>query len=153
MAEVRLPTLNKVMLTGRLTRDPETRYTPSGAAVCNMGIAVNRRFRGSSGEWQEEVCYINVVAWSKLAERLGETLKKGSAVMVEGRLQSRSWETKDGQKRNTIEVNALSVQSLDKRSGGYEGGGGGYDGGGSSDSVPEPPPADGFGDAEDEVPF
>ena len=152
MAEVRLPTLNKVMLTGRLTRDPETRYTPSGAAVCNMGIAVNRRYRGSSGEWQEEVCYVNIVAWSKLAERLGETLKKGSAVMVEGRLQSRSWETKDGQKRNTIEVNALSVQSLDKRSGGYEGGGGGYDGG-SSGSVPEPPPADGFGDAEDEVPF
>lgn len=153
MAEVRLPTLNKVMLTGRLTRDPETRYTPSGAAVCNMGIAVNRRFRGSSGEWQEEVCYINVVAWSKLAERLGETLKKGSAVMVEGRLQSRSWETKDGQKRNTIEVNALSVQSLDKRSGGYESGGGGHESGGSSGSVPEPPPADGFGDAEDEVPF
>ncbi|NNE09679.1 MAG: single-stranded DNA-binding protein [Gemmatimonadetes bacterium] len=152
MAEVRLPTLNKVMLTGRLTRDPETRYTPSGAAVCNMGIAVNRRYRGSSGEWQEEVCYVNIVAWSKLAERLGETLKKGSAVMVEGRLQSRSWETKDGQKRNTIEVNALSVQSLDKRSGGYESGGG-HDSGGSSGSVPEPPPADGFGDAEDEVPF
>ena len=152
MAEVRLPTLNKVMLAGRLTRDPETRYTPSGAAVCNMGIAVNRRFRGSSGEWQEEVCYVNVVAWSKLAERLGETLKKGSAVMVEGRLQSRSWETKDGQKRNTIEVNALSVQSLDKRSGGFESGGGGHEGG-SSGSVPEPPPADGFGDAEDEVPF
>ena len=153
MAEVRLATLNKVLMTGRLTRDPETRYTPSGAAVCNFGIAVNRRYRAQSGEWQEEVCFVNVVAWSKLAERLGEQLKKGSAVFVEGRLQSRQWETQDGQKRTTIEVNALSVQHLDKRNTG-ESEEGGYGGGGSSSrSAPEPPPGDDFGDAEDEVPF
>ncbi len=118
MAEVRLGTLNKVLLMGRLTRDPESRYTPSGAAVLNFGIAVNRRFRDQSGEWRDDVCYVNVVAWQKLAERLGEVLKKGSAVLVEGRLQSRSWETQDGQKRSTIEVNAMSVQALDKRSDG-----------------------------------
>lgn len=115
MAEVRLGTLNKVLLMGRLTRDPESRFTPSGAAVLNFGIAVNRRFRDQSGEWRDDVCYVNIVAWQKLAERLGEVLKKGSAVLVEGRLQSRSWETKDGQKRSTIEVNAMSVQTLDKR--------------------------------------
>ena len=115
MAEVRLGTLNKVLLIGRLTRDPESRFTPSGSAVLNFGIAVNRRFRDQSGEWRDDTCFINVVAWQKLAERLAETLKKGTAVLVDGRLQSRSWETQDGQKRTTIEVNAQSVQSLDKR--------------------------------------
>jgi len=115
MAELRLGTLNKVLLMGRLTRDPESRYTPSGAAVLNFGLAVNRRFRDQSGEWRDDVCYVNVVAWQKLAERLGEVLKKGSAVLVEGRLQSRSWEAQDGQKRSTIEVNAMTVQTLDKR--------------------------------------
>lgn len=115
MADVRLGTLNKVLLIGRLTRDPEMRYTSSGVGVLNIGIAVNRRFRDQSGEWREDTCFINAIAWQKTAERLSETLKKGSAVQVEGRLQSRTWETKDGQKRNTIEVNAMSVQCLDKR--------------------------------------
>jgi single-strand DNA-binding protein len=144
MAEVRLGTLNKVLLIGRLTRDPESRYTPSGAAVLNFGIAVNRRFRDQSGEWRDDTCFVNCVAWQKLAERLAETLKKGSAVLVEGRLQSRSWETQDGQKRNTIEVNALSVQSLDKR------GEGGF---GGPSSMPEAPDGDDSPQDDDEIPF
>ncbi len=143
MAEVRLGTLNKVLLIGRLTRDPESRYTPSGAAVLNFGIAVNRRFRDQSGEWRDDTCFVNVVAWQKLAERLTEVLKKGSAVMVEGRLQSRSWETKEGQKRTTIEVNAASVQTLDKRS----------EGSFAAQSVPEAPGGDSSPPDDDEIPF
>jgi single-strand DNA-binding protein len=102
---------------GRVTRDPETRYTSAGAAVLNFGIAVNRRFQDQSGEWRDETCFINVVTWRKLAERLSTSLHKGSAVLVEGRLQSRSWEGQDGQRRSTIEVNALGVQVLDRREG------------------------------------
>lgn len=143
MAEVRLGTLNKVLLMGRLTRDPESRYTPSGAAVLNFGLAVNRRFRDQSGEWRDDTCFINVVAWQKLAERLTEVLKKGSAVLVEGRLQSRSWETKDGQKRNTIEVNAASVQTLDKRG----------EGSFAGQSMPEAPGGDTPPPDDDEIPF
>lgn len=142
MADVRLGTLNKVLLIGRLTRDPETRYTAGGAAVVNMGLAVNRRFQDQSGEWRDETCFINVVAWRKLAERLSTQVKKGSAVLVEGRLQSRSWEAQDGSRRSTIEVNALSVQVLDRRDSG------------TSDSAPagdadmEAPPGD-----DDDIPF
>lgn len=146
MAEVRLGTLNKVLLMGRLTRDPESRYTPSGAAVLNFGIAVNRRFRDQSGEWRDDTCFVNCVAWQKLAERLAESLKKGSAVLVEGRLQSRSWETQDGQKRSTIEVNALSVQSLDKR-------GEGSFSESSPSSPPDAPDNDDSGQDDDEIPF
>jgi single-strand DNA-binding protein len=115
MAEMRLGSLNKVLVMGRLTRDPDSRYTPSGTAVLNMGLAVSRRYPHPSGEWREEVCFINVVAWQKLAERLAPILRKGTPVLVEGRLQSRSWEGQDGQKRNTIEVNAQSIQVLERR--------------------------------------
>jgi len=133
MADVRLGSLNKVLLMGRLTRDPETRYTASGSAVINFGLAVNRRYQDQSGEWKDDTCFINIVAWRKLAERLSQQLSKGSPCLVEGRLQSRSWEGQDGQRRNTIEVNAMSVQVLEKR--------------GASDSAPPPQP-----DAMEEVP-
>ncbi len=81
----------------------------------NFGIAVNRRFRDASGEWRDDTCFVNVVAWQQLAERLAGRLGKGVAVLVEGRLQSRTWEAKDGGKRSTIEINAQSVQVLDKQ--------------------------------------
>lgn len=141
MAEVRLGTLNKVLLMGRLTRDPETRYTASGAPVVNFGLAVNRRYQDQSGEWRDETCFVNAVAWRKLAERLSSQLKKGSAVFVEGRLQSRSWEAQDGTRRSTIEVNAMSVQVLDKREGG------------SSESVPSEPDAEMPPGEDDDIPF
>ena len=106
--------LNKVFLIGNLTRDPELRYTPAGVAVANLGLAVNRRFRDKSGELKEDVCFLTVTVWDKQAEACCQYLKKGSPVFVEGVLQSRSWETSDGQKRSTIDVRAERVQFLGK---------------------------------------
>lgn len=106
--------LNRVMLIGNLTRDPELRYIPSGTAVANFSLAVNRIYNTQSGEKKKETCFTRVVAWGRMAEICGEFLTKGSAVFVEGRLQSRSWEAPDGQKRSTIEVVANNVQFLDR---------------------------------------
>ena len=114
MSEVKLASINKVMLSGRLTRDPELRYTPAGVPVMTFSLALNRRYKDQSGEWKEEVCFVNVVAWQRQAEVASEYLKKGSAVFVEGRLQSRSWETSEGNKRSTLEVRAERQQFLDK---------------------------------------
>ena len=104
--------LNKVFLIGNLTRDPELRYTPGGTAVANLGIAVNRRFKDSSGELKEEVCFLTVTVWDKQAEACCQYLKKGRPVFVEGVLQSRFWETSYGQKRSAIDVRAERVQFL-----------------------------------------
>jgi len=112
MNTLRLPEQNQVILVGRLTRDPEIRFTGKGQAVCRIDIAVNRRYRDTAGSWQDMVSYIPVVVWGDSANRCGERLKKGSPVQVEGRLQSRQWETKEGQKRTTLEVVARRVQFL-----------------------------------------
>ena len=114
MSDIKLVAVNKVLLSGRLTRDPELRYTPSGVAVMTFSLALNRRYKDQSGEWKEEVSFVNVVAWQKQAELASEYLKKGSAVFVEGRLQSRSWETSEGQKRSVLEVRAERLQFLDR---------------------------------------
>jgi len=103
---------NKVLLMGNLTKDPELRYTPQGVAVVNLRLAVNRRFRNKNQELKEEVCFITVVVWNKQAETCTQYLHKGSGILVEGRLQSRSWEDNAGQKRNVIEVRAERVQFL-----------------------------------------
>ncbi len=116
MADLRLANINKVLISGRLTRDAEVRYTPSGAPVCTLPLAANRRFKGQDGEWKNETTYLNVVAWDKLAERSGQAAKKGAAVMVEGRLQSRSFETSEGGRRSVIEVRAERLQFLDRLS-------------------------------------
>jgi single-strand DNA-binding protein len=107
--------LNKVFLMGNLTRDPELRYVPSGTAVANFSVAVNRVYKDKAGEKKEEATFVRVVVWGKIAEVCGEYLTKGSPVLVEGRLQSRSWEGQDGQKKNTLEVVADSVQFLGSR--------------------------------------
>ncbi len=111
--------LNKVMLIGRLTRDPEMRYTPSGAPVTTFSLATNRYGQGPDGEKKEYTDYHNVVVWNigkrNLAEITGQYLHKGSLVYIEGRLQTRSWEGQDGQKRKTTEVNATEVQFLEPR--------------------------------------
>jgi len=107
-----MASLNKVFLIGNLTRDPELRYTPAGVAVTNLGLAVNRRFRDKSGEVKEDVCFLTVTVWDKQAEACSQYLQKGSPIFVEGVLQSRSWETSDGQKRSTIDVRAERVQFL-----------------------------------------
>jgi len=114
VSDIKLVAVNKVLLSGRLTRDPELRYTPSGVAVMTFSLALNRRYKDQSGEWKEEVSFVNVVAWQKQAELASEYLKKGSAVFVEGRLQSRSWETSEGQKRSVLEVRAERLQFLDR---------------------------------------
>src|SRR3990172_3778665 len=106
---------NRVILMGNLTRDPELRYTPSGAPVCSFDLAVNRSHTPQSGERRDEVCYVTIVAWSKQAETCAEYLKKGRGALVEGRLTQRSWETPDGQKRSKHEVGADRVQFLGGR--------------------------------------
>jgi single-strand DNA-binding protein len=104
--------LNKVFLIGNLTRDPELRYTPSGTAVTNLRLAVNRQFRDKERQQKSEVCYVTVVAWDKQAEVCNQYLHKGSPIFIEGRLQSRSWEAQDGSKRAVLEVRAERVQFL-----------------------------------------
>ncbi len=106
--------LNQVFLMGNLTRDPELRYVPSGRAVANLGLAVNRAFVTQDGERKEETCFVRVVVWGKQAENCNQYLSKGSQVFIEGRLQSRDWETEDGTRRNTLEVVARRVQFLGK---------------------------------------
>ena len=107
-----MASLNKVMLIGNLTRDPELRYIPSGAAVTSFTIAMNRVYKLQTGEKKEEVSFVRVVVWARLAEVCNDYLKKGNPVFVEGRLQSRSWDTPDGQKRSTLEVIASNIQFL-----------------------------------------
>ncbi len=107
-----MASLNKARLMGNLTRDPELRYIPSGSAVTSFTVAMNRVYKLQSGEKKEEVSFVRVVVWGRMAEVCGEYLTKGSPVFVEGRLQSRSWDGPDGQKRNTLEVVATNVQFL-----------------------------------------
>jgi len=104
--------LNKVFLIGNLTKQPELRYTPSGTAVADLRLAVNRNYTTQGGEKREEVCFLTVVVWGKQAESCGEYLDKGSPILVEGRLQTREWEAKDGGKRTVIEVVAERVQFM-----------------------------------------
>jgi single-strand DNA-binding protein len=118
MAELRIPTINRVIIAGRLTRDPELRYTPGGGAVWTVCLAVNRRYKDASGQWQDDTTYINVVCWMKTAELVNRYLHKGSPVLVEGRLESRSWETEAGQKRSVIEIRADRIGFLEKAPGG-----------------------------------
>ena len=115
MNSLRLPEQNSVILTGRLTRDAETRYTAKGQPVCNFDIAVNRRYKDTAtNEWKDDVSFVTIVSWGPAAERCNERGKKGTAVHVTGRLKSRSWETKDGQKRSSLDVVSTRVQFLTK---------------------------------------
>jgi single-strand DNA-binding protein len=161
--------LNKAMLIGRLTRDPEMRYTQSGTAMTRFGLATNRYGTDAGGERKEFTDFHNVVAWNQgkrnLAELCAQFLHKGSLVYVEGRLQTRSWEGQDGQKRTTTEINVTDVQFLDSRgsgpAGGGEGGGGFADddfaptpGAAAPAGAPRPAPAAPEGDIDpDDIPF
>lgn len=105
---------NKAILMGNLTKDPELRYTAGGTAICNLGLAINRKYT-QNNEQKEEVCFVTISVWSKQAENCAEYLSKGSSVLVEGRLRQNNWETESGQKRSQLEVVAESVQFLSKR--------------------------------------
>jgi single-strand DNA-binding protein len=115
MSNTRLPHLNRVLIVGNLTRDPELRYTSTGVPVANFKIASNKKYKDDLGNSKEDVCFIGIVAWQKLAESCSRFLKKGSAVLVEGELRSRFKENEDGTKRNLIEIRAFQVQFLDKK--------------------------------------
>lgn len=109
--------VNQVILMGNLTRDPEVRQTPNGQSVCSFSLALNHSYKNQNDEWQEVTDYVDIVAWAGLGERVGQYLSKGRRCLVQGRLQSRSWET-DGQKRSKVEVVASDVTFLDSRGSG-----------------------------------
>lgn len=138
---------NNVTLVGNLTRDPELRYTQSGRGVASFGLAVNRRYQ-QNGEWQEQTSFFNVVAWGDLGENAAASLNKGHRIVVTGRLQQREYETREGEKRNTVEVIAdelgpslrwaqaqIERISRDAAPGGGPSGGGGGGGGRAPDPV------------------
>ncbi|OGC94317.1 MAG: hypothetical protein A2142_05905 [candidate division Zixibacteria bacterium RBG_16_48_11] len=111
----KLPSLNKVLIIGNLTKDPELRYTQAGVSVVNFKIASSKKYKDSLGTPREDVCHIGVVAWQKLAESCKDYLHKGSTVLIEGELRSRIKETADGAKRNFVEIKAFHIQFLDRR--------------------------------------
>ena len=128
---------NRVFLAGNLVRDPEMRYTPSGTAVASFSLAVNRRYR-QEGELKEEVSYIEVVAYGKVGETSGSYLKKGRAVLVEGRIQQRRWETQEGEKRSKVEIVANRVHFLGPR---------------REEATEEAPAASSTNTVDDDIPF
>jgi single-strand DNA-binding protein len=165
-----MASVNKVILVGNLGRDPEVRYMPNGEAVCNFSIATTDSWKDKSGAKQERTEWHNIVMYRKLAEIAGEYLKKGRPVYIEGRLQTRKWQTKEGQDRYTTEIIADQMQMLGTRDGG--GSNAAYDGGveqspgmddynqapaaAQSRPAPTAKPAtsgSGFDDFEDDIPF
>ncbi|HJN92026.1 MAG TPA: single-stranded DNA-binding protein, partial [Dehalococcoidia bacterium] len=124
-----MASLNKVQIIGNLGADPEMRFTANGQAVSTFRVAVSRRYQTRDGERREETEWVRCVAWAKTAELVSQYLTKGSQVYVEGRMQTRQWEDREGQRRYTTEVVANNVQFLDRR-----GGGGGFDDGGGGDA-------------------
>ena len=150
-----MASFNKVILLGNLTRDPEVRYTPKGSAVCDLGIAINRQYTLDSGEKREEVTFVDVVLWSRLAEIAGEYLKKGRPIFIEGRLQLDTWDDKQsGQKRSKLRVIGETMQLLGGRPPGA-GGGAPAEGGEAHPAKSTPPPKAGAAAEpdDDEIPF
>ena len=150
MPDLRLAELNRVFLIGRLTKDPESRQTTNGTPVTNFSIAINRRYKNSNGEWKDETTFVGIVAWQKLAELCKQYLTKGRAVLVEGKLQTHSWETEDGQKRSLLEVRADRIEFLDRESRSEP-----ARGAAAEPEAPSPAPAAADGDAkiDDDLPF
>jgi single-strand DNA-binding protein len=132
-----MASLNKVLLIGNLTRDPEVRYIPSGTAVAELGLAVNESFRNKEGQEVESTVFVDVVVWARQAETCAEYLSKGSPVFIEGRMQLDQWESKEGEKRSKIRVRADRVQFLGSPRRGAEF----ADGGGEGDQAGAPAPA------------
>ncbi|PIW69978.1 MAG: single-stranded DNA-binding protein [Ignavibacteriales bacterium CG12_big_fil_rev_8_21_14_0_65_30_8] len=115
MADLKMPEINYVIVAGNLTKDPIYRQTTNNTPVVNFSIASNRKYKDSSNQWQEDVCYIGVVAWNKLAESCRDKLKKGFAVLVDGELQSRNWKSDDGHNRSIVEIKARRIQFLNRK--------------------------------------
>jgi len=115
MADLKMPEINYVIMAGNLTKDPMYRKTTNGTPVVNFTIASNRKFRDSGNQWQEDVCFVGVVAWNKLAESCRDRLRKGSAILVDGELQSRTWKAEDGNNRSIVEIKARRIQFLNRK--------------------------------------
>ena len=115
MANLKMPDINNLLIAGNLTCDPSFRKTTNGTPVANFFIASNRKFKDNNGQWRENVCYVGVVAWYKLAESCYENIQKGSAVIIEGELQSRNWRNDDGSSRNVVEIKARRIQFLNRK--------------------------------------
>lgn len=115
MLDLKMPDINTVLIAGNLTCDPSYRKTTNGTPVANFYIASNRKFKDNTGQWRENVCYVGIVAWYRLAESCYENLKRGSAIVVDGELQSRSWRNEDGTSRNVVEIKARRIQFLNRR--------------------------------------
>ena len=141
--------INRVVLVGNLTRDPELRHTPSGTAVCNLRLAVNTRRKDETGQWVDKPNYFDVTVWGNQGERCAQYLAKGRPVAVDGRLEWREWETPEGNKRQAVDVVADTVQFLGSRGDG-EGGGGGYI---PSDATPTPAGDFPSSPTDDDIPF
>jgi single-strand DNA-binding protein len=118
MTELKLPEVNRVMLSGRLTHEPDRRYAPDGTSITNFPLAFHRRYRTGAGKYAEHTGYVTVMTYQRLAEVCGQYLKKGSAVLVEGRLQMREWQAPQGEKRQRLEIRAESVHFLERVAGG-----------------------------------
>jgi single-strand DNA-binding protein len=155
---------NSVTLVGNVTRDPELRFTPSGQAVATFGLAVNRRWQNrQNNEWEEQTSFFDVKCWAQMAENVGESLHRGARVIVSGRLEQRSWETEQGDKRSKVEVVAdeiapslrwatVEITKNERREPGQGGGSGG--GSGAARPVPNEPAASAAGGySDDEEPF
>jgi single-strand DNA-binding protein len=161
---------NTVTIVGNATREPELRFTASGQAVATFGVAVNRRWQNRNNEWEESTSFFDVTCWAQLAENVAESVPKGGRVVVTGRLDQRSWETQEGDKRSKVEIVAddvapslrwatAQITKNERREGGdgggYAGGGGGGGGGGSSSRPAPSAPTGGSGGGydPDEEPF
>lgn len=159
MANLRLHSLNDYKAVGRLTRDPELRYTTQGTAVCHFRIAVSRSYKDrNSNDWKEEVAFVPCSTWRETAERCGQRLKKGSPVFVEGRLRSKEWQTKEGQKRSDLELDVLKIQFLEATGEGADVAEGAGEEGAVAASAPAgvsrgPAPRASEPTTDDEVPF
>jgi single-strand DNA-binding protein len=115
MTDFKMPELNAVVIAGNLTKDPVYRQTTSGTPVVNFAVASNRKFRDKNEDWKEDVCYVGVVAWNRLAESCRDKLRKGSAVLVDGELQSRTFRIEEGGSRTIVEIKARRIQFLNRR--------------------------------------
>ncbi len=143
---------NSITIIGNVTREPELRFTPSGQANTRFGVAVNRRWQDRGGEWQEAVSFFDVVAWREMAENIGQSVQKGSRVIVTGRLEQRSYETKEGQKRSIVEIIADEVgpslrwATVDIHRNERKEGQGSYSGGSNEPELAPVPNYDEYGD-------
>jgi single-strand DNA-binding protein len=150
-----MASVNRVILIGNLGRDPELRYTAGGQPVASFSVATNERWNDREGKTQERTEWHRIVVWGKQAENCANYLQKGRTVYIEGRLQTREWEDKEGQKRQTTEVVAQTVQFLDRREGPARGpsGSGGSSGSGAPGGAREPEPGPAPGGGSDDIPF